>query len=152
LEEQSRGALREGKLRYRNIRSAEEAVFITVDPADRAAARDAIGKVVAGMTIENVGDDRIRITIPDTVKRERQISAVTQSLEIIRRRIDEFGTSEPSIQREGADRILVELPGVGDPTRVRNLIGKTAKLEFHLVEPNVTDMNNLPPGVVALPD
>src|SRR4051812_2174800 len=148
LEQQARDALRDGKIRTRNLRTAEEAVFITVDPADRSAAREAIAKVLTGMTIDNVGDDRIRITIPDTVKRERQISAVTQSLEIVRRRIDEYGTSEPSIQREGSDRILIELPGVGDPTRVRNLIGKTAKLTFHLVEPNVTDMQNLPPGVV----
>jgi protein-export membrane protein SecD len=152
VQEQALGALREAKIRYRNARIAEETVFLTFDPADRAAAREAIGKVVTGMNIDNVGDDRIRITIPDPVKRERQIAAVTQSLEIIRRRIDEYGTSEPTIQREGSDRILVELPGVGDPTRVRNLIGKTAKLTFHLVEPNVTDMNNLPPGVVALPD
>jgi protein-export membrane protein SecD len=152
LEEQARGALREEKIRYRNIRTAEEAVFVTVDPADRSAARSAIGKAISGMNIDNVGDDRIRINIPDPVKRERQISAVTQSLEIIRRRIDAFGTTEPTIQREGTDRIVVELPGVGDPTRVRNLIGKTAKLTFHLVEPNVTDLNNLPPGVELLPD
>src|SRR5689334_16509599 len=63
LEEQARGALREGKLRYRSLRTAEDAVFITVDPADRAAAREAIVKSISGMTIENVGDDRIRIAI-----------------------------------------------------------------------------------------
>jgi protein-export membrane protein SecD len=152
IEEQSRGALRDAKIRYRNIRSAEDSAYISLDPQDRPAARSAIAKVLTGLTIENVGDDRIRVTIPDTVKRARQIAAVSQSLEIIRRRIDAFGTSEPNIQREGSDRILVELPGVGDPTRVRNLIGKTAKLTFHLVEPGVTSLDDLPPGVQVLPD
>ena len=59
--------------------------------------------------------------------------AVNQSIEIIRRRIDETGTREPVIQRQGEDRILVQLPGVDDPQRIKALIGKTAKLSFHLV-------------------
>ena len=60
--------------------------------------------------------------------------AVDRALEIIRNRIDEFGVSEPLIQKQGNDRIVVELPALQDPERARNLIGQTALLEFKLVE------------------
>ena len=60
-------------------------------------------------------------------------SAVDQSLEIVRRRIDEVGTKEPTIVRRGKDRILIELPGLDDPARIKKLLGKTAKLTFRLV-------------------
>jgi len=60
-------------------------------------------------------------------------SAVNQSLEIVRRRIDEVGTKEPTIVRRGNDRILIELPGLDDPARIKKLLGKTAKLTFRLV-------------------
>ena len=59
--------------------------------------------------------------------------AVDQSLEIVRRRIDEIGTNEPTILKRGSDRILVELPGLDDPNRIKNLLGKTANLTFRLV-------------------
>ena len=70
----------------------------------------------------------------------------------VRRRIDETGTSEPSIQKQGTDRIIVELPGLDDPTRVKALLGQTAKMNFHMVEPNVTSTNprDLPPGTMLL--
>src|SRR5262249_2900542 len=145
--------LRDAKIRTRNLRSAEDSVFVTLnDAADMAAARSEIGKITSGMTIETQGEDRIKVTVPEKVKRDRQLAAVGQSLEIVRRRIDEFGTSEPSIQRQGADRIIIELPGVDDPERIKNLIGQTAKLDFHLVEPNATstDPRDLPPGTVLL--
>ena len=60
-------------------------------------------------------------------------SALDQSLEIVRRRIDEIGTNEPTIIRRGNDRILVELPGLDDPNRIKKLLGKTANLTFRLV-------------------
>ena len=64
---------------------------------------------------------------------------INQSLEIVRRRIDETGTNEPIIQRQGDDRIVVQLPGLDDPQRVKDLLGKTAKLSFHLVNMNVAE-------------
>lgn len=60
-------------------------------------------------------------------------SAVTQSIEVIRRRIDELGTTEPVVQRQGVDRILIQVPGLDDPQRLKALIGQTAKMTFHLV-------------------
>ena len=63
-------------------------------------------------------------------------SALEQSLEVVRRRVDEVGTKEPTIVRRGSDRILIELPGLDDPNRIKNLLGKTAKLTFRLVAEN----------------
>lgn len=81
-------------------------------------------------------------------------SAVLQSLEIIRNRVDAFGVSEPLIQRQGEDSILVQLPGVTDPERALNLIGKTAQLKFYLVNENVNKdslKNNVVPfGTIIL--
>lgn len=66
--------------------------------------------------------------------RDRLTRAVGQSIEIIRRRVDQLGNTEPVIQRQGADRILVQVPGEKDPQRLKNIIGTTAKLEFRLVD------------------
>ncbi len=64
---------------------------------------------------------------------ELKNSLLDDSLEIVRRRIDEVGTKEPTIIRRGSDRILIELPGLDDPNRIKNLLGKTANLTFRLV-------------------
>ena len=69
-------------------------------------------------------------------------SAVDQSLEIVRRRIDEIGTNEPTILRRGNDRILVELPGLNDPNRIKKLLGKTANLSFRLVSESEDDFGS----------
>lgn len=66
-------------------------------------------------------------------------SSLTQALEIVRRRIDEVGTNEPNILRRGNDRILVELPGLDDPMRVKNLLGKTANLTFRFITKNLEE-------------
>ncbi len=64
-------------------------------------------------------------------------SAIQASIETIRRRVDAFGTTEPSIQREGRNRVLVQVPGIQDVERLKTLIGETGKLEFKLVDPAV---------------
>jgi preprotein translocase subunit SecD len=74
-------------------------------------------------------------TEPAVVERIRQ--AVEQSIQIVERRVNELGTVEPSIQREGVDRILVQVPGLQDPSRLKEILGKTAKLAFRLVDVNV---------------
>ncbi|MBY3052875.1 protein translocase subunit SecD [Rhizobium laguerreae] len=75
-------------------------------------------------------------------------NAVQQSLEVIRQRVDQVGVSEPTIQRIGANRVLVQLPGAQDPSRLRELLGSTAKMSFHMLSPN-----NAPgPGVTMLKD
>ncbi len=69
---------------------------------------------------------------------KERVDAVDRALEVIRNRVDEFGVAEPLIQKSGDDRIIVELPGVEDPERARELIGRTAQLEFRLM-PEPTD-------------
>jgi len=71
--------------------------------------------------------------LPDKVKPEVRSDIVDRTIEIIRKRVDQFGVKEPSISRQGADRIIVQLPGVTDRIRARKLIGRTAQLEFRLV-------------------
>ncbi len=83
------------------------------------------------VTIKN---NTIKIVIDDFFKKSLEDSAIKQSLEIVRKRIDESGTKEPLIQRSGKNRILLQLPGVKDPERIKELLGKTAKLTFHMVD------------------
>ncbi len=82
---------------------------------------------------------------PRELRRVREF-AVDQSLETIRNRIDQFGVREPVIQRSGSDGILVQLPGIQDPQRAKDLIGKTAVLEFKLVSEAAADPTKPPPS------
>src|SRR6185312_11449146 len=79
---------------------------------------------------------RLAPSEPAIVERVRQ--SVDQSIQIIERRVNELGTVEPLIAREGTDRILVQVPGLQDPTRLKQLLGKTAKLDFRIVDSNVS--------------
>ena len=76
----------------------------------------------------------IKLTLGDEAILERVRQAVQQSIEIISRRVNELGTVEPLIQRQGTDRILVQVPGLQDPSRLKELLGKTAKLDFRMVD------------------
>jgi preprotein translocase subunit SecD len=78
--------------------------------------------------------DVFTVTATDAGLRDKVSRAVTQSIEVVRRRIDQLGTTEPVIQRQGLDRILLQVPGEKDPQRVKELVGTTAKLEFRLVD------------------
>ncbi|MDD5746323.1 MAG: protein translocase subunit SecD [Candidatus Omnitrophica bacterium] len=79
--------------------------------------------------------------LPDNTKEDVRADVVDRTVEIIRRRIDQFGVKEPSIARQGTDRIIVQLPGVTDRQRALNLIGKTAQLEFRLVADDENKLN-----------
>ena len=81
--------------------------------------------------------DTVTLTVTDPGLAHRMNSANQASIENIRRRVDAFGTTEPSIQREGRDRVLVQVPGISDVERLKTLIGETGKLEFKLVDPAV---------------
>ncbi|WP_291861814.1 protein translocase subunit SecD [Bradyrhizobium sp.] len=79
----------------------------------------------------------IRLTVPTAAITERVRQSVEQSIQIVERRVNELGTVEPLIQRQGLDRILVQVPGLQDPTRLKELLGKTAKLDFRMVDQTV---------------
>ncbi|MCP4079193.1 MAG: protein translocase subunit SecD, partial [Planctomycetaceae bacterium] len=86
----------------------------------------------------------LRFTLTEQGINHALTSAVSQSVEVIRKRIDEFGTSEPVVQRQGSDRILVDFPGIEDPEGLKELIGPTAKLTFHLVSQEMNAADAIP--------
>jgi preprotein translocase subunit SecD len=86
------------------------------------------------LEIAESGGGLVRLTPTDPAILERIRQAVDQSIQIVERRVNELGTVEPLIQRQGVDRILVQVPGLQDPTRLKELLGKTAKLDFRLVD------------------
>lgn len=98
--------------------------------------------------------DKSTIKISHTEKAINQMSihVLEQSIEIVRKRVDETGTREPDIQRQGDNRILLQVPGLKDPEQLKRLLGKTAKLTFHLLSDSNSSSTILPPGVVRLKD
>jgi len=119
----------------------------TLDRA-RGIVRDLAGDLL--LEVSDTGAFRISFT-PQALDARRR-SVVEQSIEIVRRRIDETGTREPSIQRQGDERILVQLPGVRDPERIKKLLGQTAKLTFRFVDENaIPGVGRVPPGSEELP-
>jgi len=114
-----------------------------------------IKKLASGLLIKVYKGDQVTFAFPRSAVVAQRFDAVERSIEIIRRRIDASGVREPVIEREGDDRIVVELPGVGDPVHLQRLIGKTAKLTFQLVDARISAedalQGRLPPGDEVLP-
>ncbi|NJL50586.1 MAG: protein translocase subunit SecD [Blastochloris sp.] len=99
------------------------------------------------LDVRQGGEGQIQLVMTQAGINERVRFAVDQSIEIVRRRIDQLGTTEPAIQRQGASRILVQVPGLQDPTRLKQLIGTTAKLTFRLVNMSMSAEQALAVGV-----
>jgi preprotein translocase subunit SecD len=128
------------------------------DPADRqkvtARLRELsqpISNTIIGQTgdrdiaIAESPDGQIQLTYTEAGVTDRVRRAAEQAIEVIRRRVDALGTTEPNIQRQGADRILVQVPGLQDPQRLKDILGRTAKLEFRLLADQATgDVDLLP--------
>jgi protein-export membrane protein SecD len=142
-------ALRTERIRYRGLGVRNEQVtFRLVDPAQREAAlaaiqelnpRGSVNPVTGGFDYQRrydvaVEGDQVRISFSEGGLNALVDSVVQQSLEVVRRRIDELGTREPTIQRQGEDRILLQVPGERDPAALRRLLGQTAQLTFHMVD------------------
>ncbi|MGO9361008.1 MAG: protein translocase subunit SecD [Xanthobacteraceae bacterium] len=87
--------------------------------------------------VTDAGGGLIRLSVPQAAITERMRQAVEQSIQIIERRVNELGTVEPLIQRQGIDRILVQVPGLQDPSRLKEILGKTAKMDFRMVDTSV---------------
>ena len=109
---------------------------------------------VGATTLDVTGrGNRVIVTLSEAERAATDDRTMQQSLEIIRRRIDEAGTREPSIQRQGADRILIQVPGVGSAEEVRDFIGQTARLTFHdVVGPASSADELVPPTEMVLPE
>ena len=94
----------------------------------------------------------LKIFFSDEKIKSIQDNSVSQSIEVVRRRVDEYGTKEPTIQRQGVDRILLELPGITEPERLKKLLGKTAKLTLQIVDDDLSHndlkLGKTKPGVM----
>ncbi|MGY4289256.1 preprotein translocase subunit SecD [Bradyrhizobium sp. LM2.7] len=101
------------------------------------------------LDVTDAGGGLIRLSPPQAAMIERMRKTIEQSIQIVERRVNELGTVEPVIQRQGNDRILVQVPGLQDPTRLKELLGKTAKMEFRMVDtsvpPDQAQQGRLPP-------
>src|SRR6266446_4486385 len=151
-----RSTLRDAHIGYTGLNVEGDAITFTIREPDRIEeAKKALAKIDPDLTVEIAGDGSGTMKFSAVATESRRRQAVEQSIEIIRRRIDETGTKEPTIQREGQDRILVQLPGVDNPEHVKALLGRTAKLTFQLVDAGVTvdeaRRGRLPPGDEILP-
>ncbi|MGH7716266.1 MAG: protein translocase subunit SecD, partial [Vulcanimicrobiaceae bacterium] len=135
--------------------SGNQAVVKLRDPSKYDEVRGAILKNEPEVQIASQSDGTITVTPTTEAAQARELKTVDQSIEIVRRRIDETGTREATIQREGAKRILVELPGISNPEHVKALLGKTARLTFQMVDENASVEDalhgNIPPGDELLP-
>ncbi|AWK85138.1 protein translocase subunit SecD [Azospirillum thermophilum] len=160
----ARQQLRQANVGYTAINAGERAVTVQLrDPAQSddavKALRSLVNRVGGGALGGGVPDleiassgSTVTATLSDVALRDRATQAIEQSIEIVRRRIDETGVNEPIIARQGTDRILVQLPGVEDPDRVKRLLGTTAKMTFRLVDVNADPTTGrAPPGFEILP-
>ena len=90
------------------------------------------------LEVSDASGGLIRLSVPQAAITERIRQTIEQSIQIVERRVNQLGTVEPVIQRQGNDRILVQVPGLQDPTQLKNLLGKTAKMEFRMVDSTVS--------------
>ncbi|WP_312550101.1 protein translocase subunit SecD [Massilia sp.] len=137
-----RSVLRDANVRHAGIERSGNAIEISFrDEQTRAAARTVLGKQIADLTLLDAADGT-DLKLVATMKAEalKRIveEGVNQNISTLSKRINELGVTEPVIQRQGADRIIVQLPGVQDVARAKDLIGRTATLELRLVDPTVT--------------
>ena len=137
------------QVRIRDESRIEEAKTALSDLTDPVSSGLFAGGTLREVTLEEPQPQLLRLTLTDEGIDYRVSNAVSQSIEVVRRRIDELGTTEPVIQRQGDNRILVQVPGLDDPQRLKDLLNQTAKLTFHLVDtsmPVQEAINGRPPA------
>ena len=146
-----RRVLREARIPYTGLvaRADNAEVRITKDtdvPAALTKLRE-LSQPLGGLLgssgqrsleVSDAGGGLIRLTVPQAAITERIRQTIEQSIQIVERRINQLGTVEPLIQRQGTDRILVQVPGLQDPTELKRILGQTAKMEFRMVDLSVS--------------
>lgn len=143
LEDSVRQSLREHRVRYQNLSSGKDAVTVKIaDYKARDKAKEAFRKLDEGLVVseDENGEGLVSISYNEQALAQLKARIIDQSVSIVRRRIDELGTKEPIVQGQGSDRVLVQLPGVQNPESVKILLGKTAKMSFHLVDETTSVM------------
>ncbi|MBR2691730.1 MAG: protein translocase subunit SecDF [Aquamicrobium sp.] len=158
-----RTLLRDAKIGYTGLSGSGRVVQVRIrDVAQVDAAKEALKGLVApitsglfsGGTITEWTEDEpepglLRFTMTDAGVKYRSSTALTQSIEVVDRRVNELGTTEPIVQRQGDDRIVVQVPGLQDPQRLKEILGQTAKLTFQMVDqtmPVQEAINGRPPA------
>ena len=137
--EDLRRTLREAKVRYAAVNRLESGTVDVVfrDAAERDKARDVVRKELRDLQVEDRqrGSEFVLTTrISDAALLEKKRFALEQNMTALRNRVDELGVAEPVIQQQGQDRIVVQLPGVQDTARAKEILGRTATLEIYLVD------------------
>src|SRR5712675_3211000 len=163
-----RRALRDAKIPYTGLAVRNDNVEVRItkdtDLQNALAKLRELSQPLGGLLgssgqrsleVSDAGGGLIRITVPQAAITERIRQTIEQSIQIVERRVNQLGTVEPVIQRQGNDRILVQVPGLQDPTRLKELLGKTAKMEFRMVDasvpPDQASSGRVPPDSELLP-
>src|ERR1700674_375730 len=146
-----RRALRDAKIGYTGLAVRNDAVEVRIskdtDVPNALAKLRELSQPLGGLLgssgqrsleVSDAGGGLIRLTVPQAAITERVRQTIEQSIQIVERRVNQLGTVEPVIQRQGQDRILVQVPGLKDPARVKRILGKTAKMEFRMVDTTVS--------------
>ncbi|MFA4951020.1 protein translocase subunit SecD [Brevundimonas sp.] len=140
--EDARMVLGEANIGITGVVRNDQGVVVTLtNPAQMDAALTAMRTLIGGnpnavadRTVQRQGNDRIAYAFTDAAMNSMAADAVSQSIEVVRRRLDSTGTKEISITRQGADRIVVQAPGESDPAELERLVGQTAQLTFQMVD------------------
>src|ERR1700719_2786715 len=149
VRDDARRVLRDAKIGYTGLASRPDSVEVRVKDADLQNAltklrelSQPLGGLLGSsgqrsLEVSDAGGGLIRLTVPQAALTERIRQTIEQSLQVLERRVTQLGTVEPLIQRQGTDRILVQVPGLQDPTELKRILGKTAKMEFRMVDATV---------------
>src|SRR3954471_22080744 len=144
-----RRTLREARIGYTGLATRPDSVEVRVKETDLQAAltklrelSQPLGGLLGSsgqrsLEVSDAGGGLIRLAVPQAAITDRIRQTIEQSIQIVERRVNELGTVEPLIQRQGVDRILVQVPGLQDPTELKKILGKTAKMEFRMVDSTV---------------
>lgn len=163
MTEDVRQTLRENRIPLVSVQPESGGVLATVPEGQLDLALTELRKLVqatpgaaADRTVTRVGSTQIRYGYTDAGLRNLGPTAVDQSIEVVRRRIDSLGTREPSITRQGTQRIVVQAPGESDPTALERVIGQTAQLTFQMVDvenqQTALQTGIIPPDSVVMQD
>jgi preprotein translocase subunit SecD len=155
LAEDTRRTLRQKRIKYSNLKEENDQIRFKIDdPAEKSEALTAL-RDMSGDVETTVKDDQFIRQYSEGSMVQWRRNVVSQSKEIVERRIDELGTREPNVQVQGTNRIIVQLPGVNDPSQAKQILGTTAKLTFQLVNQDFPTLESsggrILPGTEAFP-
>jgi preprotein translocase subunit SecD len=146
----ARTALRDKKIRFANLVREPQGLRLTLaDAATAKAARDVLAERLPSLEWSETADPGGGVLLTGRLKPaaviEVQSAALKQNIETLHKRVNELGVAEPVIQQQGADRVVVQLPGVQDTARAKDIIGRTATLQIRLVEPDISQAAEVVP-------